>query len=115
MKANYRNRQPDLKTYIEFNQRFGKGYQARLVMAGVIDSVLDTEPFTIEGCTAGLVSAVEEINLHTGYTYKPREVMEIRVDALKANGDYERLLEHGWIEAPQSGTQLIDFSKYLKQ
>ena len=34
-------KQPALMTYLELNQRYGHGYQGRIVMEGVLESVID--------------------------------------------------------------------------
>lgn len=77
--------QPDLRVILEKNRKFGKGYQAHMIMEGIIDSVLDSEPFTLQEAYQGAVWATEEINKQEGYRYNPREIIAIAEDALEAN------------------------------
>ena len=74
-----------LITYLELNQKHGHGYQARLIMNGVIDSVIDDEPFTLDEAYSGAVFAIEEINKESGYNYDPYKVITIRGDAIEGN------------------------------
>lgn len=77
--------QPDLRVILEKNRKFGKGYQAHMIMEGIIDSVLDSEPFTLQEAYQGAVWATEEINKQEGYRYNPREIIAIAEDAMEAN------------------------------
>lgn len=92
MKARY-PKQPAMVTIIEFNERYGTGYQARMVMDGILSSVLDSEPFSLEDALAGTVNAIETLNRETGYNYKPWEVISIAQDAIERNGDEKQLRE----------------------
>jgi len=83
------NKQPALISYIEHNQKYGHGYQGRLVMDGVIDSVVDDEPFTLDEVYSGMVSAIEEINKARGYNYDPYTVIRITGAAVKANKKHD--------------------------
>ena len=78
-------KQPTLLTYLELNQRYGKGYQGRIVMEGVLESVIDDEPFTLDEAYGGCVCAIEQINEECGYNYIPHEVIQITKDAIDAN------------------------------
>lgn len=93
MKAHINNTAPNLVTYIELNQRHGVGYQARMVMSDadgvMIESVLDTEPFTLDEAVAGTIAAIEEINTAQGYDYKPEQVIRIVQDGIDANKSRE--------------------------
>ena len=77
--------QPELVTYLELNQRYGYGYQGRIVMKGILESVIDSEPFTLDEAYGGCVAAIEHINKECGYNYIPREVILITEEAIDAN------------------------------
>ena len=85
MKSRISNQAPALSTYIELNQKHGYGYQARMVMDGIIDSVIDTEPFTLDEAYSGATLAIEEINKETGYNYDPQKVIRIAGNAIEGN------------------------------
>jgi len=85
MKSRISNQAPALSTYLELNQKHGYGYQARMVMDGIIDSVIDTEPFTLDEAYSGATFAIEEINKETGYNYDPHKVIRITGGATDGN------------------------------
>lgn len=76
---------PALVTYLELNKNFGHGYQARLVMDGIIDSTIDDEPYSLDECYSGATFAIEQINKETGYNYDPQKVIRVTDEALQAN------------------------------
>lgn len=78
-----------LITYIELNQKYGYGYQARMIRDG-IESVLD-EPVieNLGEITSAIVGAIEEINRQTGRSYKPHEVIRLDADAIEINKRYD--------------------------
>ena len=77
--------QPALVTYLELNRRYGHGYQGRIVMEGILESVIDSEPFTLDEAYNGCVYAVEQINKELGYHYVPYEITPIARDDINAN------------------------------
>lgn len=77
-----------MKVLIELNKRFGRGYQGRLIM-GPLDSVIDSEPFTLYEVTSGMQMAVDEINKEHGTSYQIHEVMSITDEALEVNSKYD--------------------------
>lgn len=79
--------QPKLETIFELNQRYGHGYQARMVMEGVFESVLDDEPYTLYDVGSGTAMALREIEKETGYHYEMHEVVRITDEALRVNKD----------------------------
>lgn len=84
-----KDRQPHLVTHIQLNKRHGHGYQGRLVMEGVIDSLIDEQPFSLDEALAGCAAALEEINKAGGYNYRPHEVVRIDHEAVKANKNHD--------------------------
>lgn len=86
MKAHVR-KQPQLVTILELNKRYGYGYQGRLIMDGVIDSVIDNEPYNLYEIASGMKAALDEINKATGYHYELHKVLRVTDEALKINKD----------------------------
>lgn len=80
-----KNQVPTLVTRLELNKKYGHGYQARIIMDGVIDSVIDAEPFTLDEAYSGAVFAIEEINKETGYGYDPYKHISVAGDAIDTN------------------------------
>lgn len=84
MKARMKKKAPPLKTIVELNQKYGIGYQARMVM-GDMESVFDSEPYTLYDIGESVSAALDEINEKGGYNYKLHEVIQITHEALDAN------------------------------
>lgn len=87
MKARIKQ-QPKMAAYLELNQKFGYGYQGRLVlgMGGeVTESVLDKEPYELADAYAGMYGALEDIKKREGYKYKSHELIHITDEAIQAN------------------------------
>ena len=77
--------QNNLNVYIELNQKYGYGFQARLVLDGIVDSVIDVNPFTLDEVLSGATYAVEEINRETGNNYDPHNCIKIAGTSIEAN------------------------------
>ena len=68
---------PTIKLCIEQNQRYGNGYQVRILIGGVLDSVIDDEPIAlIEACKTCLIT-ITQINEEKGCFYEPLDVINM--------------------------------------
>ena len=85
MKANTQKHIPELLTYLEPNEKYGHGWQARQVIDGIPGEPLDYEPFTLGEVTGLVADAVEIINKETGHNYQVHEVVRITQEGLDAN------------------------------
>lgn len=85
IKANTQKHIPELITYLEPNEKCGRGWQARQVIDGVSGVPLDYEPFTLGEVTGLIADALDTINKETGYNYKVHEVVRITQEGLDAN------------------------------
>lgn len=76
-----------MEIYMELNQRFGRGFQLR-VLHGPMDKVYDTEPWTMSeaGAHAGLL--LEMINKELGTKYQPHQVLRVTNEAMEVNAKY---------------------------
>lgn len=99
-------RQPELKTVLELNRKYGIGYQARMILDG-IESVIDDEPYTLYDVAQGAVAAIEEINSQGGYNYKPHEVLQVTDEALRANKDADLASARMYRDAQSGKHELI--------
>lgn len=99
-----KNKGPDLVTYLELNQKFGYGYQGRMVMNGQICGMIDDAPYTLADAYTGCVDAIKTINENFGYTYDPYEVIKISSDAVQVNKSSD--------EASAAILEVIQDSKY---
>lgn len=73
-----------MQVYLELNQRYGTGYQVR-VLAGPVDKLYNEEPLTLyeAGNAAGI--AIDGLNRVMGTSYEPHQVIRITEEALQAN------------------------------
>lgn len=69
---------------MELNQRYGHGFQLRLVR-GPINKVYDDEPMNMYQAGACANTLLEELNQKLGTDYKPQQVFRVPMDALEAN------------------------------
>lgn len=73
-----------MEIYLELNQRFGTGYQIR-VIHGPVNKVFDLEPYNLYEAGQCADVAVTEFNKMFGTASKPHQVMHITEEGLKAN------------------------------
>lgn len=69
---------------MELNQRYGRGFQLRLVH-GPMNKVYDKEPMNLYQAGACAAKLLEELNQELGTDYKPQQVFRVPGDALEAN------------------------------
>lgn len=79
-----------MEIYMELNQRYGRGFQLR-VMHGPMDKVYDEEPLTMYEAGAYAGTLLEMLNKELGTSYKPHQVLRVTQEAMEVNskaGDF---------------------------
>lgn len=79
-----------MEIYLEFNQRFGTGYQIR-VIHGPMNKVYDQEPLNMYEAGACAGTLLEMLNKEFGTQYEPHQVLRVTEEAMAANakaGDF---------------------------
>ena len=80
-----------MKAYIEVNQKFGEGYQIRLVaneedgLEADFEQVWDVRPYELFGAVRRAKKMVEVLDRRLGTTHDLRDVVEIDRDAVMEN------------------------------
>ena len=86
MKSHLHKTDTPMEIILELNKKFGTGYQARMIM-GPLNNTIDDQPFTLYEAAQGAQMALEEINKATGSHYELQKVMRITDGALRVNKD----------------------------
>lgn len=73
---------------LELNQKFGKGYQIR-VIHGPVNQVYDKEPFNLNEAAKCATVTLELFQKEFGETFDPDEVIGITDEALEVNRKYD--------------------------
>lgn len=77
-----------MKAIIELNEKYGYGYQARMIIGG-LEGVIDGHPAKLADILTGIQDALNEINEREGKQYDLNEVIGIEKDALEINAIYD--------------------------
>lgn len=88
-KSTFYGKAPRLVNYLELNKRFGRGYQIRMQLEGLIDTVFDESPMDLQEAYSNVYYAVEELNKAEGYNYVPQDTICITEEALEANKGFD--------------------------
>ena len=73
---------------IELNQKFGKGYQVRIIH-GPINQVYDKEPMNLNEAAQCAAVALDVFKNDLGETFNPDEVISITDEALEVNRKHD--------------------------
>lgn len=85
-----------MQVAIEVNQKYGYGYQVRMIVPPTFNSVQDSEPFSAAVAIAGAQEAVRSYNQANGTSFEPYNVILISKSAqqaMLADPDGKRALE----------------------
>ena len=77
-----------MQIILELNEKYQRGFQARMLMGG-LESVMDDEPYTLREIASGVAAALEEINANTGHHFELHKVIRIDAAAIEANKKYD--------------------------
>ncbi|MDE6935665.1 MAG: hypothetical protein K2P26_08650 [Oscillospiraceae bacterium] len=79
-----------MEIYMEFNQRYGRGFQLRVVH-GTMNKVYDNDPWTMYEAGAAAGTLLEMLNKELGTSYQPHQVLRVTQEAMEVNskaGDF---------------------------
>lgn len=79
-----------MEIYMELNQRYGRGFQLRVVH-GPMNKVYDKEPWTMHEAGASAGTLLDLLNKELGTSYKPHQVLRVTQEAMEVNsraGDF---------------------------